>query len=141
MEGDPITNSVSRLLPVLCLCLFSSTGFGDEALPAEHALQSLTAATAWSPRWGSYSVFDRRMLPDRWAQPFTHIEFRDNSVLGRVSRLRNLSLLTLAETSQTKLFLGVNDDGLAGLHFVAYRGYGNDRYLTVARMPYLKQKK
>jgi hypothetical protein len=65
--------------------------------------------------------------------------FQDNSALGRVSKLRNLSLLTLAESRRTRLFLGVNDDGLVGLHFVALPKYGDERYLSLIRMPYLKK--
>jgi hypothetical protein len=40
---------------------------------------------------------------------------------------------------QTRLFLGVNDDGLVGLHFNLFSRAGDERYLEVARMPYLAQ--
>jgi hypothetical protein len=50
-----------------------------------------------------------------------------------------LSLLTLAEIGQTRLFLGVNDEGLLGLHFNALPRDGDERYLEVIRMPYLKE--
>jgi hypothetical protein len=59
--------------------------------------------------------------------------------LARVSKLRNLSLLTLAEIGQTRLFLGVNDEGLVGLHFNALPRDSDGRYLEVVRMPYLKE--
>jgi hypothetical protein len=47
--------------------------------------------------------------------------------------------LTLAEIGQTRLFLGVDDDGFVGLHFCTLPRYGDERYLEVVRMPYLKK--
>lgn len=77
---------------------------------------------------------------DYWVRPIADIEFQDSSALGRLSKLRNLALLTLAESARSRLFLGVNDDGLVGLHFVASPANSDERYLSVARMPYLKKK-
>lgn len=74
-----------------------------------------------------------------WRRSLADVEFQDNSALGRVSKLRNLSLLTLAESQRTRLFLGINDDGLVGLHFIALPGYGGRRFMSLARMPYLKK--
>ncbi len=51
------------------------------------------------------------------AEEIEDIEFVDNSALARIRRLEDLSFLTLAETPGTRLFLGVNRDGLVGLHF------------------------
>jgi hypothetical protein len=76
---------------------------------------------------------------DDWPRPLANLEFRDDSALARVSKLRNLSLLTLAEVGQTRLFLGVNDDGLVGLHFNLFSRAGDTRYLEVVRMPYLNK--
>lgn len=65
-------------------------------------------------------------------------EFRDNSILGRVSELRGVSFLTLAESGRSRLFIGVNDDGLAGLHFGAFRYHSGENYIELVRMPYLE---
>lgn len=45
------------------------------------------------------------------------LEFQDNSTLGRLKRLRDVSFLTLARTEQTRVFFGVDRDGVIGLHF------------------------
>jgi len=75
-----------------------------------------------------------------WRQdPVASIDFHDNSALGRLGRLRSLSLLTLAEGRGTRLFLGVNADGVVGLHFSATDGFSRDNYLELVRMPYLKE--
>jgi hypothetical protein len=76
---------------------------------------------------------------DDWPRPLANLEFRDDSALARVSKLRNLSLLTVAEIGRTRLFLGVNDDGLVGLHFNGFSRAGDTRYLEVVRMPYLNK--
>jgi hypothetical protein len=77
--------------------------------------------------------------PDYWTDPITEFEFQDSSMYGRVSQLHNLSFLTLAEFGQKRVFLGVNADGLVGIHFNAFSRSDDRRYLEVARMPYLKK--
>jgi hypothetical protein len=127
--------------------LFSSAGYaddtkypGDNHKAANQTLADLLAESAYAPRWQLYHPVKATPYPDRWLRPMADIEFQDNSVLGRVSKLRNLSLLTLAEGGQSRLFLGVNDDGLVGLHFIALGRNADERYLSVARMPYLKRR-
>ena len=65
------------------------------------------------------------------------VNFLDNSTLGRLKRVRSLSLLTLSEQGSSRLFLGVNEDGLLGLHFRASSGVASETPIEVARMPYV----
>ena len=65
------------------------------------------------------------------------IRFEDSSTLTRLSKLRNVSILTLGQFGRSRIFVGVNRDGLVGLHFGAYSRRATDRYLELARMPYL----
>ena len=74
----------------------------------------------------------------RTSSRFDELEFRDSSTVGRASKVRSLSLLTLAEFRKSRLFLGVNNRGLIGLHFRQVR-QGDDRCLEVARMPWLRK--
>ena len=71
---------------------------------------------------------------DAWGQQRPVFKFRDDSTLDRIGRLRNLSFLTLARTQRTRLFLGVNEDGLVGLHFSTLSRYGDDGVLELARL-------
>ena len=121
--------------------LLSMAAMADEAQqPAGTAtVETLLAESAYAPRWQLDRPIDITRYASTWRQPIADVDFQDNSVLGRVSKLRNLSLLTLAESRQTRLFLGVNDDGLVGLHFVVVPKYGDERYLSLMRMPYLKK--
>ena len=54
-----------------------------------------------------------------WRYDIDDLDFQDNSPLGRISRIRRLSLLTLAETPDSRFFLGVDSNGIFGLHFYA----------------------
>lgn len=71
---------------------------------------------------------------DVWTQTRPVFNFREKSALERLSKFRNLSFLTLATTPRTRLFLGVNQDGLVGLHFNALTHPGDDRVLELASL-------
>lgn len=64
----------------------------------------------------------------------------DTGALRRVSRIRSLSLLTVAEIGRARLFLGVNNRGVAGLHFGTLP-HRVDFEPEILRMPYLRQTK
>ena len=132
-------NRSIRLVQLIFGLLLSTNGFADDVQLNESNIQSLLAESPYAPRWQLYHPVEVTVYPDRWIRPFADIEFQDNSALGRISKLRNLSLLTLAESGKTRLFLGVNDDGLVGLHFIKIGGRGDEQHLSVARMPYLKK--
>ena len=129
--------------------LLSAAGYADdtklsnahgESLPGEtRSIAALLAESAYASRWQLYHPLDAIAYSDDRERPIADINFRDGSALARISKLRNLSLLTLAEVGQTRLFLGVNDDGLVGLHFNLFSRTDNTRYLEAVRMPYLKK--
>jgi hypothetical protein len=117
-----------------------SSGTGDKRLPqANLSVDALLAESQYASRWQLDYPVDAGAFSDERQRPIAEFNFRDGSALARVKKLRNLSLLTLAEMGQTRLFLGVNDDGLVGLHFNLFSRAGDERYLEVARMPYLAQ--
>ena len=122
-QSPVVTVSLDRLFPVVTV-----------------SLDRLFEESQYAARWQLYHPVEAMADTDDWPKPIADIDFQDNSALGRFGKLRNLSLLTLAETGQTRLFLGVNDDGLVGLHFVAFPRQGDVRFLSMARMPYLKKK-
>ena len=71
---------------------------------------------------------------DVWKQTRPVFKFREHSALERLSEFRNLSFVTLSKTRRTRLYLGVNEDGLVGLHFNTLSRYGDDRVLELARL-------
>ena len=129
--------------------LLSTAGFADETKSPDAkvgqrtaetvTVESLLAEPAYASRLRLLRAVAATPYANDWQQPIADVEFQDNSAMGRVSGVRNLSLLTLAESQRTRLFLGVNDDGLVGLHFIAVPKHGDRRYLSIARMPYLKR--
>lgn len=65
------------------------------------------------------------------------VEFLEGSAIERLGRYRALSLVTFAEVRGARLFLGVNEDGLLGVHLNAASKPSEDRTAEVLRMPYL----
>ena len=129
--------------------LLSAAGYADdtklsnahgESLPGEtRSIEALLAESEYASRWQLCYPLDAIAYSDDRERPIADINFRDGSALARISKLRNLSLLTLAEVGRTRLFLGVNDDGLVGLHFDLFSRADGSRYLEAVRMPYLKK--
>lgn len=133
--------------------LLSTAGIADEAKLSSSASETQTEVTPevthrtntdhsvldYTPRWRSYYLSDTKSYSDALPERIVDFDFEDRSVLTRASKLRNLSLLTLARIRHTRVYLGVNDDGLVGLHFNASPHDSDERYLELARMPYLKQ--
>jgi len=109
-EGDANTAAVDSLLA-------SDRDYYQAALSAQHAI-----SLSREPLNGAIEF-----------------KFQDMSALGRIRKLRSLSLLTLTETDRSRLFLGMNHRGLFGLHFGYATRRSGDRLLEVARMPYLKR--
>lgn len=79
----------------------------------------------------AYMDFSSRRLYD--------LRFEDSDLLSRMSKLRGISMLTMAEIGHARLFFGVNDDGLVGLHFNTSASDPDGQHIEVLRMPYLAE--
>lgn len=134
---------VGTLLPAAALAddATISRAEGKQAPLPALSLESLHAQSAYAPRWQLTHPIETLTYAEDWSQPMSNFAFQDSGILGRASKLRGLSFLTLAELGRARLFLGVNKEGLVGLHFRAFPGRSNGRYLEMARMPYLKNDK
>ncbi len=129
--------------------LLSAAGFADDARSSRTdseplpevtlSVEALNAESRYTSRRHSFDSVEAMAYSDDWPRAFADLDFQDDSALARVSKLRDLSLLTLVEIGQTRLFLGVNDDGLVGLHFNLFSRTDNTLYLEAVRMPYLKK--
>lgn len=91
----------------------------------------------YSSRWQLSHPVETMAYSSDWAHPIASFDFEDAGTFSRVKKIRALSLLTLAEGKGTRLFFGVNKDGLVGIHFRGLPRNGDDRCLEVVRMPYL----
>ena len=101
-------------------------------------LDALNNGPYYTTRWPSPLMDATLAYTDDWPYAIPSVDFQEDNALRRASKLRNLSLLTLAEFGQSRLFFGVNDDGLVGLHFKALTADSDLRYLEVARLSYLE---
>lgn len=127
--------------------LLPAAGLADESTPSETDSEPIPEVTfsvvalqaeLWrTSRWRLLPPNDATAYSDDWPQSIADFDFQDSSALGRVSELESLSLLTLAEIGQTRLFLGVDDDGFVGLHFNIFPSDLGENQLEVVRMPYL----
>ena len=130
----------------LMLLLFLIGGLHPATVVAEDAGLAVTATSmdlaqpeyGYASRWRlSYALEEMAFSSDA-SSVITDIDFQDRGTFARVSKVRELSLLTLAEVGRTRLFLGVSEKGLLGFHLGALPRLGDERCLEFARMPYLK---
>jgi len=127
-------------MPVLIIgILMSGSGFADDLAqpiltPAAQAFLADLERSAHSP---PQQYFQPIRYTDSFVRPLPDVEFSDSGFLNRISKLRRVSFLTFAEIGEAQLFFGVNNKGLLGFHFNAYRNHGKERQLELLRMPYL----
>ena len=137
-----------RIVLIIVGILLSAAGLADgvqsfkadshAASTATSSIETLLAKLEHASPWRFVFPDNTVVYADDRTRPIANFRFEDASALARVGKLRSLSFLTLAETGRTRLYVGVNADGLLGLHLSAFRRDDDDRYLEVARMPYLK---
>ena len=134
-----------RIALVTVGVLISAMGMADEperadtsdpVLPTTSTLPpSLLSDAEWRLPYASSEIVYAGLS----SNPLFEIEFQDNSTLKQLSRLRNLSLMTLSEKWNSQVFIGVNEDGLVGLHFTWLPRQNTDHILELARLPHLKE--
>ena len=137
-----------RIVLIIVGILLSAAGLADgvqsfkadsyAVSTATSSIETLLAKLEHASPWRFVFPDNTVVYADDRTRPIANFRFEDASALARVGKLRSLSFLTLAETGRTRLYVGVNADGLLGLHLSAFRRDDDDRYLEVARMPYLK---
>ena len=140
--------NVGRITLLLITLSFSTAGLADDAEPSTASAdtapigalsqEAINHEWNYSSRWRlSHPVEPMTYVKD-WSQPTVNVTFQDSGALARISKLRSFSFLTFAEIGRTRLFLGVDDNGIVGLHMRAFHRVGDERYLEVVRMPYLE---
>ena len=140
---------ISRIALLTVGVLWSAACSADDIHPAKAdresppvetiTVESILAESGYASLWQSIPPVDATAYTDDLTRPITVFDFREASAVANLSRLRSLSLLTLAEIGDTRLFLGINKKGFVGLHFGTSSQYGDERHLEVGRMPYLKK--
>lgn len=144
-----LTGPIAQTGAVLsALLLLSSAVSADESeasyTAASLPITSSISATAFlddlgnSAEWRLPEPVDLIALAELQPHPLHELHFEDSDLVSRLSKLRGLSMLTMAEVGPARLFLGVNDEGLVGLHFNTGADDPGDVHVEVLRMPYLK---
>lgn len=137
-----------HMAPCIIGLLLTSASMADELAPAGNSVEQqpvipvsvdvLLAQPSYGSRWHVTQPIPFVTTSAHGTGPVADLDFRDSSALSRVGRLRSLSLLTLAKIGKTQVFLGIDDDGLVGLHFKMLRPRDRERHLELLRMSYLK---
>lgn len=141
-------HKASRMVFLLASTLLSATCLADDAksptkdsaaLPeVTFSVQAMYEQRAYASRWRLSHPVETMAYAKDWSEPTVNVDFQDTGPLSRVSKLRSFSLLTFAEIGRARLFLGVDDNGIVGLHMRAFHRVGDERYFEVVRMPYLE---
>lgn len=108
----------------------------EPALPTA-AASTLLSESAYPVRWQLAEAAPVYDYSNDFARPLYDIDFKDATMISRVSSIRRLSLVTIAEIRGAQLYFGINRNGLFGLHFGASSSGNPDAHLEVVRMPYL----
>ena len=129
----------SLLIPAAVLADDARTAAADSyssnLLPDTSQAYRLDADNASS--WQLPPTIELSQYSNRATDAIADLQFRDPGAFARVSKVRELSLLTLAEVGKSRLFFGVNYEGLFGFHLGARPRPGDERCVELARMPYL----
>ena len=107
---------------------------------ADATLTALLPTTAHLSDWllDDIDVVEVGAYPTHRYSGFAALDFRESSAIKRLGKYRALSLVTFADLGTARLFLGVNEDGLLGLHLNATPKVTQERTVEVLRMPYLE---
>ena len=135
--------AIRHIAPFMLGLLLSSAGIADEVSPPEdgsesppesQSLTNLLAESAYAPRWRLNQPLDKPAVIDAPRPPIAEIEFQQTSSLERVMNARTFSLLTFSSSKQSRLFFGLNEDGLLGFHLRAVSRDNDDEYLELGQM-------
>lgn len=120
-----------------------ATAVGEETdtTAATASLHALVAAPRYPVDWHDLQGYPSMPnIENDTAQSIAPISFRDGSRLGRLKSIRQLSLLTITETRKSRVYIGVNDEGVFGIHLNFLARKQDDRFAEILRMPYLLQR-
>jgi hypothetical protein len=145
-EGRQVMHKASWMVLVFSLLIPAVVLADDARTPAADRYSSNPLTESSLAHWldaGNKSAWQLtqtievpRYLSDAM-DPIADLDFRDPGAFARVSKVRELSLLTLAEVGKARLFFGFNGEGLFGFHLGARPRLGDERCVELARMPYL----
>ncbi|MGB5353482.1 MAG: hypothetical protein WBN32_07735 [Woeseia sp.] len=137
-----------------CMVLLASALLWSAAVSAEDdasganaaSLQSVTLSVAallaesrYPSRWNPLHSVHAETYSGPWPQAVENSNLQDALAFSRERKVRSVSLLTFAELGQARLFVGVNNKGVVGVHFDAFSRHRGAGFLEMLRMPYLKK--
>lgn len=127
-----------------CALLLPVTAAADDAGEPESASSDASSTpdeTAWSiddfeSRWRLSHALVSPAYTEYWPHSSTLFDVdvdSDDSIM-RVAKIRSLSLLTISGDERSKWFLGINENGLVGIHFRGFSRSSARQHLDVATL-------
>ena len=102
---------------------------------ASHA-ETIRSLAGFESRWRLNHPVVAPPYNDQWPSARTpfDVDVDNGNSLMRVAQIRSLSFVTLSGDDRSKWFLGINEDGLIGVHFRGFSKTGARRHLDVASL-------
>ncbi len=125
------------------LLLLPAAAVADDAVSDdEHESEAYASSdTVWSlvdydSRWRLSNTIDTNTYFDRWqgASMSLDVPVQDGSSIMRVAQIRTLSLFTISGDERSKWFVGINEDGLVGVHFRGFTRESAKRHVDLATL-------
>jgi len=140
----------TRRLSLLVIgTLLSAAAFADDdassdteansSAPPPPSLEKLLEESAYAERWRFKPPIATVPHPADESRPIVDVEFQESSGLARITENHSLTFLNLAGSGKTRLFLGVNEDGLVGLHYRAVSRRDESDSSESDRMPDIRE--
>ena len=131
---------IRRMTLLCCSLLLPLAAAADDAVDAGpddsvHA-ETVRSLAEFESRWRLTHPVVAPPYNDQWPTARAPFEFDvyAESSLVRVAQIRSLSFVTLSGDDRSKWFLGINEDGLVGIHFRGFSRNGARRHLDVASL-------
>ena len=127
-----------------CTLLLPMTAAADDGEQPESAssdapstqTETVQSLAEFESRWRLSHAALTPNYTDAWPHSSTLFDVdvdSDDSIL-RVAQIRSLSFLTISGDERSKWFLGINEDGLVGIHFRGFSRSGARRHLDIATL-------
>ena len=130
--------SFAGLLSASCFADETDAVVPDSAAETPIAVDAMHPDVAYASLWALRYPLELTIDADDWTDTIDDLEYHGGGVFERLSELHHLSFLTFAEIGRGRLFLGVNGDGLVGIHYRGFSSRSDSQYLEMIRMPYLQ---
>jgi len=140
---------IGRLSLLIIGTLLTPAGFADDeaasdaeantSAPPPPSLEKLLEESAYASRWQLTPSTATLPYAGEGRRPMVDVEFQESSGFARITSQRSLTFLNFTNSGKTRLFLGVNEDGVVGLHYRAVSRHDDSEPSDPARVSDIRE--